>query len=116
MKDNADRLLLNYLLAGIGSSTVFIVFLALLYLAFLSEKTDMFLYFLVLLSGFLWIGVTSISRHLFVLLKRCIGKEIGVLEFLSTQFIVLLLPVLYLRLRREIRIWRDREAQREGTK
>jgi len=111
MKDKADRLLLNYLLSGVGSAIFFIIFLVLLYLALVLEKTDMFLYFVMLLFGFLWIGVTSISRHLFVVLKRYIGKEISVLEFLSTQFIVVLLPFLYLKLRREIGIWREKEEQ-----
>lgn len=102
-KNNADRLLSSYLLWGMVSVSVFIVFVVLLSLAVVQEKTDMLLYFIMLLSGFLWIGVTSISRHVFVILKRYIGKEISVLEFLSTQFIVLLLPFLYMKLRKEVK-------------
>ena len=101
-KNNADRLLSSYLLWGMVSVSVFIVFVVLLSLAVVLEKTDMVLYFIMLLSGFLWIGVTSISRHVFVMLKRYIGKEISVLEFLSTQFIVLLFPFLYMKLRKEV--------------
>ncbi len=69
----------------------------------------MFLYFILLLTGFLWIGVTAVSRHVFVLLKRYIGKEISDLEFLSTQFIVLLLPFLYMKLKKEVRIYNGKK-------
>jgi hypothetical protein len=62
-----------------------------------------------LLSGFLWIGATSVSRHVFVMLKKYIGKETSVLEFLSTQFIVLLFPFLYFKLKREVRAHQERE-------
>lgn len=101
-KTNADRLLSSYLLWGMITVAVFIVFVLLLWLAVVQEKTDMALYFIVLLTGFLWIGATSLSRHVFVILKRYIGKEISIPEFLSTQFVVLLLPYLYLKLRKEV--------------
>jgi len=99
---NAERLLAGYQLWGMVSVSVFIVFVVLLSFAVVQEKTDMVLYFIVLLSGFLWIGATSISRHVFVMLKRYIGKEVSVPEFLSTQFIALLFPFLYLKLRKEV--------------
>ena len=108
-KDNAERLLSTYLLWGMVSVSVFIVFVVLLSLAVVQAKTDMVLYFVVLLSGFLWIGATSVSRHVFVMLKRYIGKEISVLEFLSTQFIVLLFPFLYLKLRKEVHAYLEKE-------
>ena len=114
-KENADRLLSAYLLWGIFSVSVFIIFVVLLSLAVVQEKTDMVLYFIMLLSGFLWIGATSISRHVFVLLKRYIGKEISVLEFLSTQFIVLLFPFYYLKLRREVRDHLEKEINLKKT-
>jgi hypothetical protein len=108
-KDNTERLLSSYLLWGTVSVSVFIVFVVLLSLAFVQEKTNMVLYFIMLFSGFLWIGTTSISRHVFVLLKRYIGKEISVLEFLSTQFIVLLFPFFYLKLRKEVQAYLEKE-------
>ena len=104
-KVNAERLLSSYLLWGMLSVLIFIIFIMLLSYAILSEQTYIFLYFILLLTGFLWIGVTAITRHVFVLLKKYIGKEISVLEFLSTQFIVLLLPFLYIKLRKEVRIY-----------
>ena len=114
-KDNADRLLSSYLLWGMVTAAVFTVFIVLLLLAVVQERTDMALYFIMLLSGFLWIGATSISRHVFVLLKRYIGKEISVLEFLSTQFIVLLFPFYYLKLRREVRDHLEKEMNLKKT-
>jgi uncharacterized membrane protein len=108
-KDTTDRLLSAYLLWGMVSVFLFIVFVLLLLVAVAQETTDMVLYFIMLLSGFLWIGATSVSRHVFVMLKRYIGKEISVLEFLSTQFIVLLFPVLYIKLRKEVQAYLEKE-------
>lgn len=79
--------------------------------AFFSEMVNYLFLFLLLFAGFLWIGVTSISRHVFVLLKRHIGKDISVLEFLSTQFIVLLFPFFYMKLRKEVRNYREKEVK-----
>jgi hypothetical protein len=118
-KNNAYSLLSSYLLWGIFSVSVFIIFVVLLSLAVVQEKTDMVLYFIMLLSGFLWIGTTSISRHVFVMLKRYIGKEVTILEFLSTQFIVLLFPFFYLKLRKEVQAYLEKEmkaASRQETK
>jgi len=108
-KDTTDRLLSAYLLWGMVSVFLFIVFVLLLLVAVAQETTDMVLYFIMLLSGFLWIGATSVSRHVFVMLKRYIGKEISVLEFLSTQFIVMLFPVLYIKLRKEVQAYLEKE-------
>ena len=105
---NADRLLTSYLLWGIVSICAFIVFIVLLSYAVVLEKSNIILYFLLLLAGFFWIGVTSISRHIFVMLKRLIGRKISIIEFLSTQFIVLLFPFFYMKLRKEIRIYREK--------
>jgi len=110
-KSHTDRLLSGYLLSGIVSFSVFVVFIVLLSLAVILDKTDIILYFIVLLSGFLWIGVTSISRHIFVMLKKFIGKEVSALEFLSTQFVVLLFPFLYMKLRKEVRIYGEKEVK-----
>ena len=115
-KNNADRLLSSYLLWGIASVSVFMLFIALLSFAVMLERTYVFLYFILLLTGFLWIGVTAVSRHVFVMLKKYIGKDISVLEFLSTQFIVLLLPLLYLKLRKEVRTCREKEVETDNVK
>ena len=111
IKSNIDRLLSSYLLWGIISISSFIAFVALLLVTLVLEKTGMILYFIMLLTGFLWIGVTSISRHIFVMVKRYIGKEISILEFLSTQFIALLFPFLYMKLKKEIRIYKAKKEK-----
>ena len=119
IKSNADRLLSSYMLWGILSISSFIVFVALLLVTLVLEKTDMIFYFIMLLTGFLWIGVTSISRHVFVMLKRYIGKDISILEFLSTQFIVLLFPFLYMKLKKEVRTYKGKKEKgdtAEGSK
>jgi len=118
-KETTGRLLSGYMLWGLVSVAAFTVFILLLLLAAVQEKTDMVLYFIVLLTGFLWIGATSVSRHIFVMLKSYIGREIGVPEFLSTQFIVLLFPFLYMKLRKEVRDYLAKEmkaADGEETK
>jgi len=110
-KSNVDRLLSSYLLWGIISISSFIAFVSLLLVTLVLEKTDMILYFVMLLTGFFWIGVTSISRHVFVMLKRYIGKDLSILEFLSTQFIMLLFPFLYMKLKKEIRIYKEKKEK-----
>jgi hypothetical protein len=110
-KSNADRLLSSYAMWGMLSITVFIVFIALLVFTVFFEKSNMLINFIMLLTGFLWIGITSVSRHIFVLLKRYIGKDISILEFLATQFIVLLFPLFYIKLRKEVRIYREKEMK-----
>jgi hypothetical protein len=107
-EENADRLLTGYLFWGIVSICAFIVFIMLFSYAVVLETSNIILYFLLLLAGFFWIGVTSISRHIFVMLKRLIGREISIFEFLSTQFIVLLFPLFYMKLKKEIRIFREK--------
>jgi hypothetical protein len=114
-KNHAERLLSGYLFCGVLSIVIFILFALLLSYAILIEQTYIFLYFILLLTGFLWIGVTAIARHVFVLLKKYIGKEIHVLEFLSTQFIVVLLPFLYIKLRKEVRMY-NKKMKSDNTR
>ena len=106
--DNADRLLSRYLFWGIASVSVFIVFIVILLVAMIFEETGTGIYFVLLLAGFLWIGFTSVSRHIYVMLKRLLGKEISVMEFLATQLVVLLLPFFYHKLSKEVRLYRDK--------
>lgn len=106
---DVDRLLTSYLAWGIVSICAFIFFVVLLSYALVLEEANIFVYFLLLLTGFFWIGVTSVSRHIFVLLKRLIGEKISVFEFLSTQFIVLLFPFFYLKLRKQMRLYKEKK-------
>jgi hypothetical protein len=106
-KSNARLLLSNYMLWGTISVLAFIVFLVLLIYLIRSDRADTIHYFITLLFGFLWIGVTSISRHAFVLLKKFTGRKISTLEFLSTQLVVLLFPLLYSRLKKEVKEYEE---------
>ncbi|RPI37508.1 MAG: hypothetical protein EHM54_03000 [Nitrospiraceae bacterium] len=115
-ESNADGLLSAYLLWGIVSICTFIIFVALLWVAVALETTGIILYFVLLLAGFLWIGVTSISRHVFVMLKRHLGKDISVFEFLSTQFIVLLFPFFYMKLKKEVSLFKGEEVKNRTGK
>lgn len=111
--ESPEWLLRRFALWG---GTALIAFLALLFFlacAVFEERARLSLYALVLFSGFLWIGSTALSRHAFVLTKRSIGKEAGFLEFVATQFIVILLPFAYMRMRNEIRDYRQREKRGE---
>lgn len=64
----------------------------------------------ILMSGFLWIGATSFSRHSLVTLKQFIGIKVGILEFISTQMVVILFPYHYIRLKREVAEFKGRIA------
>jgi hypothetical protein len=52
-------------------------------------------------AGLFWIGSTSFFRHAFILLRRYLGSEVSPIEFLSTQFVCVFFPFLYVRVRRE---------------
>jgi hypothetical protein len=60
------------------------------------------------LSGFLWIGSTSLCRHSLVLLKDEVGQKIDIREFLATQFVFFLFPFTYRKVKREVWHFSDR--------
>jgi len=99
--DAVRRLLLSYRNLALAATGSFFFFLALLALLWYSERTNIAVLFILLLSGFLWIGLTSLSRHAFVSLKRHIRVDVGSLEFLSTQLVFFHFPIMYGRIRRE---------------
>ncbi|MDA8432682.1 MAG: hypothetical protein M0Z60_06945 [Nitrospiraceae bacterium] len=55
-----------------------------------------------LLAGFLWIGCTSVCRHSLVQIKDNVGQRIGTMEFLSTQFVFILFPYVYPKVKKEV--------------
>lgn len=71
--------------------------------------------YVVLLSGFLWIGSTSFSRHALVVLKRYIGREMSMIEFFSTQFVAVLFPLAYRKVRNEVKAFRERRELEPGN-
>lgn len=114
MDDTVERLLSHYRLWGIAAACSFLIFIALLLvLAFVPGAPLKFLY-VALLCGFLWIGATSFSRHALVVLKRHMGKELSVVEFLSTQFVAVLFPIAYMRVKNEVKEFRRKGARSEN--
>ncbi len=107
-KDVLDRLLAMYRFWGITATVAFAVFIFLLAVVYRAEKLNVVMLFLSLLSGFLWIGATSMSRHSFVLLKNYIGCRVTVVEFLSTQLVVFLFPFAYRKVKGEAEEFRRR--------
>lgn len=103
-----DRLFINYRLWGIAAICSFLLFMLLLSFAVFFEGANIVVVFIVLLFGFLWIGATSLYRHSFILLKRYIGKEVSILEFLSTQLVVFLFPFTYGKVKKEVDLYRGK--------
>lgn len=58
--------------------------------------------FVLLLSGFLWMGLTSLSRHALIKLKRYIRVDVGTVEFLSTQIVFVHFPLMYGKIKKEV--------------
>lgn len=106
-KATLGALMNRYRLWGIVAMGAFVMLVTGVFLSFYSESVRTGIIFFVLLLGFLWIGATSICRHLYVTIKDRIGKKVGVIEFLSTQLIVFLFPFVYKKLKREVDEYRQ---------
>lgn len=113
-----DKLLATYRLWSFAAIGSFIILVLLFITATLTPKINFLMLLGILLSGFLWIGTTSISRHSFVLLKRYIGREaeISILEFMSTQLVVFLFPFAYKKVRKEVDLYREKILGGEKVK
>jgi hypothetical protein len=111
----ADRLLANYRMLGIGAILSFLGFIALLLVFYLHDNTDSFFLFFILTSGFLWIGMTSLCRHVLIKLKFQMGSKVSIVEFLLTQLIVFLFPFYYSRLKKEVALYKDKLADKHVT-
>jgi hypothetical protein len=111
-----DSLLSAFLFWGLAAMIFFFSFVVLLITVTRMEgPVDMALLFIDLLCGFAWIGTTSFSRHVFILLKGYIGKRVTTFEFLSTQFVVILFPFIYRNVRKEAEIFRKRKSNRRTS-
>lgn len=108
-----EKLLSHYFHWGIAAACFFMISVCLLLVLMLVPGTPLEVLYFVLLCGFLWIGSTSFSRHSLVLLKQHIGRKIGIVEFLSTQFVAILFPLSYRKVKDEVRVFRERQ-EREG--
>jgi hypothetical protein len=60
------------------------------------------------MSGFLWIGMTSLCRHVLVNLKYQTGNKVSLSEFLLSQLVVILFPFYYARLKKEVALYKDK--------
>jgi hypothetical protein len=112
-RDILDRLVARYRIWAMAASGAFAVFVFLLIIVYRAEKLNLLMLFLALLTGFLWIGATSISRHSFILLKQYLGCRVSIVEFLSTQFVVLLFPFAYRKVKKEAEAFRKRRGREE---
>lgn len=97
-----ERLLSAYRFWGLATLAFFGLFLLSVFTALSSTGLNRVMLVAPLFSGFLWIGTTSLSRHSLIQLKRCMGKEVGLLEFVSTQFVFVLFPFTYRELKKEV--------------
>ncbi len=97
-----NGLLLLYRFWGLATMASFAMFLLLMAMVIASSGLSYAMLAAALFAGFLWIGTTSISRHSLVLLKNSIGKKVGLLEFVSTQFAFVLFPYMLRRVKKEV--------------
>jgi len=97
-----ERLLSAYRFWGLAAVAFFGLFLLSMFTAASSAGLNRLMLVVPLFPGFLWIGTTSLSRHSLIQLKQCIGKEVGLFEFVSTQFVFVLFPFTYRELKREV--------------
>ena len=91
-----------YCSCGLIAISAFLLFVFLVTSFLAADQAGLLYLFCILMSGFLWIGATSLSRHSLVRLKEFIGKKVGIFEFISTQLVFLLFPFQYVRLRKEV--------------
>lgn len=99
----AQRLLGACRIWGITATVAFVLVVILTGIVYYQKSVDTWILFFVLLAGFSCIGATSLFRHTFVNLKHLIGKSVSAAEFLSTQFIFVLFPFYYARLKDEVK-------------
>jgi hypothetical protein len=97
-----ERLLAVYRFWGLATVAFFALFILSMVTAVTSTGLNHIMIAVPLLFGFLWIGTTSLSRHSLILLKQCIGRKVGLLEFVSTQFVFILFPFTYKELKKEV--------------
>lgn len=100
-----ERLLSAYRFWGLTAVAFFALFLLSIFTAAASSGINYLLIAAPLFFGFLWIGTTSLSRHSLVQLKQSIGKEVGLFEFVSTQFVFALFPFTYRELKKEVALY-----------
>lgn len=107
--DTLERSLSHYRRWGVAAMCFFMISVALLLILAFVPGVPVKILYVALLCGFLWIGATSFSRHALVVLKQSMGRKLGIAEFLSTQFVALLFPLAYKRVRDEVKAFRKQQ-------
>ena len=97
-----DKLLAQYRLRALIVIFSFVLSAFLMITGIRMESTHPLSFFTIFLSAAFWIGMTALCRHSYVMLKTAMGKRIGLLEFLSTNLVVLIFPVVYRKLKNEV--------------
>lgn len=97
-----EELLSLYRFSGAAAMVSFALFVSLLASVMHRPEVSYELLGMSLLAGFLWIGSTSLCRHSLIQIKDSVGQRVGMLEFLSTQFIFILFPYAYRKLKKEV--------------
>ncbi len=105
-----EKLLFHYRFWGMAAVCFFMISVSLLLALVLVPGVPVEILYIVLLCGFLWIGSTSFSRHALVILKRHIGRQLGMVEFLSTQFVAVLFPLAYKKVKNEVRAFKEKQS------
>jgi hypothetical protein len=97
-----DRMLAQYRRRALITIFSFVLSAVLMILGFRAESTHPLILFAIFLSAAFWIGMTALCRHSYVILKTAMWKRIGLLEFLSTNLVVVLFPLVYSKLKKEV--------------
>jgi hypothetical protein len=84
----------------------FVFSAVLMIMGFRAESTPPIVLFAIFLSAACWIGTTALCRHSYVVLKTAMWKRIGLWEFLSTNLVVVLFPLVYRKLKKEVLLFK----------
>ena len=97
-----DKMLAHYRLLALLTIFSFLFSAFIMITGMRAESTHPLIFFAIFLSAAFWIGMTALCRHSYVVLKTAMGKQIGLLEFLSTNLVVLIFPLVYGKLKKEV--------------
>ncbi len=109
--ETADRLLIVFFLWGLAAIGAFLLLIFLVTVFYYTEINELFFLFGILISGFLLIGATSMSRHALVRAKQFTENKISLPEFISTQLVVIFFPYHYFRLKKEVSAYKKSIAE-----
>lgn len=100
-KTHIAKLLLLYRLWGLAAIGAFAVLVCLIMIIIEMQAPHFYIFVFLFIAGVLWIAATVMSRHVLMILKRYMDKRVGLTEFLSTHFVVFLLPLSYKKVKLE---------------